>query len=64
MDTDLDTLATALHVTIDDLLKEHPEWAPPRPAEGFAPKTTDSELITVAVLGARRRAGLVLEWSN
>ncbi|MDR2378429.1 MAG: hypothetical protein LBD70_03245, partial [Bifidobacteriaceae bacterium] len=52
MDTDLDTLATALYVTIDDLLKDHPEWAPPRPAEGSAPRTTDSESITVAVLGA------------
>ncbi|MDR2453073.1 MAG: hypothetical protein LBD51_00610 [Bifidobacteriaceae bacterium] len=64
MDTDLDTLATTLHVTIDDLLKDHPEWAPPRPAEGFAPKTTDSELITVAVLGTRHRATPAWEWSN
>ena len=32
MNPDLDTLATALYVTIDDLLVAHREWAPPRPA--------------------------------
>lgn len=30
MVTDLDTLATALYVTCDDLLKAHPERRPPR----------------------------------
>ncbi len=28
MNPDLDTLATRLYVTIDDLLIEHPQWAP------------------------------------
>lgn len=28
MDADLDTLATALYVTTDDLLKDHPERGP------------------------------------
>ena len=31
MDADLDTLATALYVTIDDLLKRSPQLAPWRP---------------------------------
>ncbi|MDR1186409.1 MAG: IS982 family transposase [Bifidobacteriaceae bacterium] len=50
MDTDLDTLATTLHVTVDDLLAAHPERLPERPGVGFFPKTSDSEIITLAVL--------------
>jgi hypothetical protein len=38
MNPDLDTLATRLYVTIDDLLVAHPEWAPERPTIGIAPK--------------------------
>ena len=52
MDADLDTLATALYVRIDDLLKGSPEWAPWRPKVGIAPKITDAELITLAVMQA------------
>lgn len=52
MDADLDTLATALYVRIDDLLKGSPEWAPWRPKFGIAPKITDAELITLAVMQA------------
>ena len=52
MNPDLDTLATRLYVTIDDLLLEHPQWAPERPKVGIAPKLTDAELITLAVLQA------------
>ena len=37
MDADLDTLATALYVTIDDLLKASPELAPWRPPAGSRP---------------------------
>lgn len=36
MNPDLDTLATRLYVTIYDLLFDHPEWAPERPAIGIA----------------------------
>ena len=36
MDADLDTLATALYVRTDDLLKAAPERAPWRPAVGIA----------------------------
>ncbi len=52
MNPDLDTLATRLYVTIDDALIDHPEWAPERPAVGFAPKLTDAELVTLAVIQA------------
>jgi hypothetical protein len=52
MNPDLDTLATRLYVTIDDLLIEHPQWAPERPAVGISPKLTDAELLTLAVLQA------------
>lgn len=52
VDADLDTLATALYVTCDDLLKAHPEHLPARPVIGIAPRITDAELITLAVLQA------------
>jgi len=52
MNPELDTLATRLYVTIDDLLIDHPEWRPERPAVGIAPKLTDAELITLAVIQA------------
>jgi hypothetical protein len=52
MDTDLDTLATALYVTVDDLLKTNPDKAPQRPAVGIAPVITDAELIVLAVMQA------------
>ena len=52
MNPDLDTLATALYVRIDDLLAAHPEWAPLRPAVGFAPRLSDAELVTLAVISA------------
>jgi hypothetical protein len=52
MNPDLDTLATRLYVTIDDLLIDHPQWAPERPAIGIAPKLSDAELLTLAVLQA------------
>ena len=50
MDADLDTLATALYARIDDTLKQHPELAPWRPKVGIAPKLSDAELLTLAVL--------------
>jgi len=52
MDTDLDTLATALYVTADDLLKAHPEQVPARPAVGFVERISDAELIVLAVMQA------------
>ena len=52
MDTDLDTLATALYVVTDDLLVSHPDRLPPRPKIGIAPKISDAELCTLAVVQA------------
>lgn len=50
MHVDLDTLATALYVKIDDELKASPQLNRRRPKVGITPKITDAELITVAVL--------------
>jgi hypothetical protein len=50
--TDLDTLATALYVNVDDLLKESPRLAPWRPRIGIAPRLSDAELVTLAVMQA------------
>ena len=52
MDADLDTLATALYVRTDDLLKSSPERVPWRPAVGITPQISDAELVTLAVLQA------------
>lgn len=52
MHATLDDLVLALYVTIDDLLRAHPEQLPPRPKVGFVPKITDAELITLAVMQA------------
>lgn len=52
MDADLDTLATALYVRTDDLLKSAPGRAPQRPVVGFAPQISDAEVITLAVMQA------------
>jgi hypothetical protein len=52
VDADLDTLATALYVRTDDLLKACPEWAPWRPAIGIFPRISDAELVTLAVMQA------------
>lgn len=52
MDADLDTLATALYVTTDDLLIAHPERVPLRPRVGIVPRTSDAEMLTLAVMQA------------
>ncbi len=61
MDTDLDTLATALYVFTDDALKDHPERVPARPRVGIAPKITDpgelaADLAPVPLAGRPFRA--------
>jgi hypothetical protein len=48
VDTDLDTLATALFVKTDDLLKSSP-W---RPRVGITPQLSDAELVTLAMMQA------------
>ena len=35
---------------MDDLLIQHPEWAPERPAVGIVPRLSDAELVTLAVI--------------
>ena len=52
MHTDLDTLATALYVKIEDALKEAPQLCRWRPPVGIAPRLTDAELLTLAVMQA------------
>jgi hypothetical protein len=49
---DIDTLATALYVRTDDLLKQRPDLAPWRPQIGLQPRLTDAELVTLAVMQA------------
>ena len=51
-DADLDTLATALYVRADDLLKSFPEHLPWRPTVGIAPRITDAEMVTLSVMQA------------
>src|SRR6266536_2779823 len=50
--TDMDTLATALYVKTDDLLKDSPQLAPCRPDVGIDPKLSDAELVTLSVMQA------------
>lgn len=52
MKTDLDSLATALYVKTDDLLKASPRLAPWRPRVGITPRLSDAELVTLAVMQA------------
>jgi hypothetical protein len=52
VDADLDTLATALYVRTDDLLKAFPDRAPARPRVGITPRISDAELVTLAVMQA------------
>ena len=52
MDTDLEALATALYVTVDDLLTARPEAGPPRPRVGLVARTSGAEIITLAVMQA------------
>jgi hypothetical protein len=52
VDKNIETLATALYVKIDDLLLAEPWLAPQRP-EGSMPVTvSDSELVAMAVMSA------------
>ena len=50
MGPDLDTLVTTLYVTVDDLLRRFPHWAPRRPVVGIAPQLSDAELVCLAVI--------------
>lgn len=52
MTKDLNTLATALYVKIDDAVKTWPDLAPWRPKVGIGPTLSDAELVTLAVMSA------------
>ena len=52
MDAELDTLALALYVKIDELLICWPQRVPWRPPAGIAPRISDAELVTLCVLQA------------
>ena len=52
MDADLDTLATALYVRTDDLLKDNPHRIPWRPKVGITPVISDAEMVTLSVMQA------------
>ena len=52
MDNDIETLATALYVKIDDMLRDWPDLAPERPPGGFAHTLGDAELLAMAVMSA------------
>ena len=52
MDNDIETLATALYVKIDDMLRDWPDLAPVRPAAGTPLTLSDAELLTMAVMSA------------
>lgn len=52
MDKNIETLATALYVKIDDLLLAEPELAPWRPEGSMTPAVSDAELLAMAVMSA------------
>jgi hypothetical protein len=52
VDADLDTLATALYVTCDELVKHRPDLAPWRPPVGLKPQISDAEVVTLAALSS------------
>ncbi|GHA76992.1 transposase [Streptomyces canarius] len=48
----MDSLAAALYVKTDELLKDSPHLAPWRPTVGLAPQLSDAELVTLAMMQA------------
>jgi len=52
VENDIETLAIALYVKIDDMLERWPDLAPARPAGGIPPTLSDAELLTMAVMSA------------
>jgi Transposase DDE domain len=52
VDKDIETLATALYVKIDDMLADWPDLAPARPVTGIPLTLSDAELLTMAVMSA------------
>jgi hypothetical protein len=63
VDADLDTLATALYVRTDDLLKCCPERGLWRPVIGICPQISDAERVTLDASDEDARAGNV-SWKS
>ena len=63
VDNDIETLATALYVKIDDMLRDWPDLAPARPATGTPLTLSDAEVLTMAAYvrpaGVHVRAAVV-----
>lgn len=47
-----DAVATARYVRTDHPLAAKPDWAPQRPEVGFAPRLSDAQLVTPAMISA------------
>jgi hypothetical protein len=52
VNNDIETLATALYVRIDDMLADWPDLAQARPATGTPLTLSDAELLAMAVMSA------------
>jgi hypothetical protein len=52
VDKNIETLATALHVRVDDLLLAEPGLAPWVPEGSMVPTVSDAELLAMAVMSA------------
>ena len=52
VDNDIETLATALYVKIDDMLNDWPDLRPARPETSTPLTLSDAELLTLAVMSA------------
>ncbi|MEV4246634.1 hypothetical protein AB0J63_24810 [Streptosporangium canum] len=52
MKTELDSRATARYVKTDDLLRKSPQLAPWRPTVDTAPRLSDAEPVTLAMMQA------------
>ena len=52
MENDIETLAIALYVKIDDMPKKRPDLASARPEGSIPPTVSDAELLTMAVMSA------------
>jgi hypothetical protein len=52
VNNDIETLATALYVKIDDMLADWPDLAPARPATGTPLTLSDAELLAMSVMSA------------
>jgi hypothetical protein len=52
VENDIETLATALYVKIDDMLKKWPDLGPARPEGSIPPTLSDAELLTMAAMSA------------